>query len=185
MGNNEISEEVMTILNKVIRIQIGHYKIVGYDKEDLYQEAFIICLQGLQSWDMERPLENFLAVHLSNRLKSLVRDKYKLQGRYAESTKRLLQPVDIDTVNWDAEHSLTQDDFVLEGIILSETERLINDSLPISLRKDYLQMRAGIKIHRGRVKKIRDFLKKIIRGGVRWRMFSPNLKEAALFPLKR
>lgn len=162
MANN-ITEEILSIILRVVDIQAGKYKIIGCDIDDIKQEAFIICMEALPRWDNERPLENFLAVNLSNRLKSLVRDKYKLQGRFADITKRVLGAVDIDSVNWDMEKSLTSTDDVYENVELRDIEATIDRYLPISLRKDYLRMKAGIKIHRGRAKKIRDFIQALIK----------------------
>lgn len=153
-----IADDILAVISKVIARQVGGYNVLGYDREDLEQEAFIICAEALPSHDGIRPLENFLAVHLSYRLKSFVRDKHKLQGKYAETTQKLMKAVDIDSVNWDAERSLTARDDVLEDVELRDLIKTIDRYLPISLRQDYLKMRAGIKINRGREKKIREFI---------------------------
>ena len=162
MSATEMSEEVLATIMKVVSLQAGKYKILGYEREDIEQEGFIICASALPAWDGDRPLENFLAVHLSYRLKSLVRDKLKLQGRFAEVTKKVLTAVDIDSVNWDTERSLTSKDDVCSAVELRDIEATIDKYLPISLRKDYLKMKAGIKINRGRVKKIREFIEALL-----------------------
>ncbi len=157
-----ISDEVLLVISKVISRQVGGYRVLGYEREDLEQEAFLICAQALPNYDGLRPLENFLAVHLSYRLKSFVRDKHKLQGKYAETTKKLMSAVDIDSVNWDTEASLTARDDVLEDVELRDLIKTIDRYLPISLRQDYLKMRAGMKINRGREKKIREFISALL-----------------------
>ncbi len=154
----EITPEILSIILKVISIQAGRYKVIGYEREDIEQEAYIICAEALSKWDQIRPLENFLARHLSFRLKSLVRDKHKLQGKFADVTRKVMKAVDINSVNWDTESALIARDDVTEDVELRDILSKIDQYLPISLRRDYLQMKAGVKINRGRANKIRDFI---------------------------
>jgi len=154
----DVNDDVLVIIERVIENQIGHYKVYGYDRDDLKQEAFIICAEGLKKWDTERPLENFLSVHLSFRLKSLVRDLYKTQGRFAESTKLMMTAISMDSVNWDGERSIISKDDVSSEVELADLIKAIDQYLPIALRRDYLKMQAGVKINRGRAKKLREYI---------------------------
>lgn len=153
-----VTDDQLVIINKVIENQIGHYRVYGYDREDLKQEAFIICAEALSKWDSERPLENFLSVHLSFRLKTLIRDLYKTQGRFAETTKLMMTAISLDSVDWDTEQSLISEDRVSEQTELLDIIKKIDEYLPISLRRDYLKMKAGVKVNRGRVKKLKNFI---------------------------
>lgn len=69
------SQQLGTILQVIDRIA-PRYTFGYYDIEDIKQESYIICLEGLEKYDESRPFENFISKHLSNRLKSLIRDKY-------------------------------------------------------------------------------------------------------------
>lgn len=153
-----VTDDQLVIINKVIENQIGHYRVYGYDREDLKQEAFIICAEAISKWDKERPLENFLSVHLSFRLKTLIRDLYKTQGRFAETTKLMMTAISLDSVDWDTEQSLISEDRVSEQTELLDIIKKIDEYLPISLRRDYLKMKAGVKVNRGRVKKLKNFI---------------------------
>ena len=69
---NMSEEETLEKINLVVDRIAPKYSFSGYDVNDIKQEAFIICLDALNRYDQKRPLENFLAVNLSNRLKTLL-----------------------------------------------------------------------------------------------------------------
>lgn len=46
------------------------------EENDIYQEAFIIAMQGLEKFDGKRPLANFLYIHIRNRLCNYKRKHY-------------------------------------------------------------------------------------------------------------
>lgn len=148
---------------KVIEIQAHCYRVPGYDLEDIKQEAFIICASALDRWDGERPLENFLAFNLSNRLKSFVRDKLKLQGSLAKANKLVNEAIEIESVNWDTEKSLIEADNVIEEVLENDFYTTLDKYIPISLRKDYLKMKAGVKVNRGRAKQVRQYLEQLFK----------------------
>ena len=57
--------------------KIAHkYVFTSFECNDIRQEAFLIAYDGLKSYDKGRSLENFLYIHLSNRLKNFKRDNY-------------------------------------------------------------------------------------------------------------
>ena len=72
--NNMTEEQVMKTIMLVVNRTASKYTFYGYDSDDIKQEAFIICMDALNRYDSKRPLENFLAVHLSNRLKNFTVD---------------------------------------------------------------------------------------------------------------
>lgn len=68
--------EVTEIVNNIARRLANNYTF-GYNKaEDITQEIWLIAIDGLERYDGKRPLENFLFVHVRNRLSNLKRDKY-------------------------------------------------------------------------------------------------------------
>lgn len=72
-------EEVLAIFNKVIK-KLAKKFMFGYrDEEDIHQEALILAIKGLEKYDPgpnNRPLENFLYIHIRNRLCNYKRKHY-------------------------------------------------------------------------------------------------------------
>ena len=72
MTKEEVLEKIDLVVNRIS----PKYTFHGYDVDDIKQEAFMICMDALDRYDQKRPLENFLSVNLSNRLKNFVRDNH-------------------------------------------------------------------------------------------------------------
>lgn len=91
-------EQIKTILRVIDRIAPS-YVFGFYEVDDIKQESYIICHEALQRWDQIRPLENFLSKNLSNRLKTLIRDRYSrattTSARHAELNERKKRLVDL------------------------------------------------------------------------------------------
>ena len=92
----EVTEEQMAIINSVINNISKKYVFYGYELDDIKQESFIICMEGLKRWDKERPLQNFLSVHLSNRLKNFVRDNHFLGSPEDNAKAKIRKPAQLD-----------------------------------------------------------------------------------------
>jgi hypothetical protein len=76
LPNGMTEDEVLVTIDKVIS-KLSYKFIFGcYTYDDIKQEAFIIALEGLEHYRPDLPLENFLWVHVKNRLCNLKRDKY-------------------------------------------------------------------------------------------------------------
>lgn len=70
-------EEFLKVLDNISK-RLGHKFKFGYHSyEDMYQQAAIFALEGLEKYDNKRPLENFLWTHVRNRLFNYKRDNYK------------------------------------------------------------------------------------------------------------
>ena len=72
MDEQDVLDIIETICNRIS----PKYTFYGYTVDDIKQESFIICVEALNRYDGIRPLENFLSVNLSNRLKTFMRDNY-------------------------------------------------------------------------------------------------------------
>ena len=81
------NEQIQIIVRVVERVSPSH-TFPNYSIEDIKQEAYIMCLQALPKWDGIRPLENFLARHVRNRLNNLRRDKYYRPGCEIQREKK-------------------------------------------------------------------------------------------------
>ncbi len=87
---NMTEDQVMTSIEKVIKRISPKYTFYGYTLDDIKQESFLICMDALNRYDEKRPLENFLSVNLSNRLKNFVRDNHFLAEE--EDKAKIAQP---------------------------------------------------------------------------------------------
>ena len=141
---------VLNTFDIVINRIASRYKFYGYSVEDIKQEAFIICLDGLDRFDPSRgtPLENFTSVNLSNRLKNFVRDHHVYQEQNDERFK-IIQPGQLDNDNLivdGRQNELDEED----RLDYKNMSILINKKLPASMRADYLKMQSDVYISKNR-----------------------------------
>ncbi len=160
----EITKEVLETIQRVVALHSPRYRIPGYQPEDVEQEAYIMCLEAIKVWDeVKGPLENFLNKHLFFKLKTFVRDKTLADSIFKDRKKGIMCPLDISLLNADEENALIAKDDVLETVQNDEILRKIDEYLPVALRRDYLKMKAGIKVNKGRAKKIRLFILSLLK----------------------
>lgn len=140
----DISEEDLGLIIMVAERLAPKFTFGFYDLEDIVQEAIILGVDALSRWDKKRPLENFIHIHIRNRLNTLKRDKYyrvdmgKSAG--AQETKRsLLNCADIDSSPQPI-HELDLYPFQQEMLEKLEEE------LPAKFRGDYLKITGGGKL---------------------------------------
>lgn len=76
--NREISEQELLDTIDIISTKLSYKFKFGYHElEDMKQQISIFALEGLQNYDYQRPLENFLWTHVRNRLYNYKRDNYQ------------------------------------------------------------------------------------------------------------
>lgn len=130
--------EVVSKITLVVDRIAPKYAFYGYSVDDIKQEAFIICIEALNRYDPSRPLENFLSVNLSNRMKTFVRDNY-FTASTNEDRKKLAQPAQLDfedsLIDQKEKYSISYDD-----LDRKEIYNVIDANLPASMRLDYLKM---------------------------------------------
>ena len=66
--------EVIEIISKKLSYK---FKFGYHDTEDMRQQISIFAIEGLEKYDHTRPLENFLWIHVRNRLYNFKRDNYQ------------------------------------------------------------------------------------------------------------
>jgi DNA-directed RNA polymerase specialized sigma24 family protein len=152
--SNMTEEELIDQINKVIDRISPKYTFYGYDINDIKQESFIICLDALDRYDETRPLENFLSVHLSNRLKNFVRDNYSFSNN--NEKRKVSSPMQLsyeeNVENNETTHSV---DF-------KDMDELISDRLPARYRSDYLKFINNVTITKAKREKIIALIKEIM-----------------------
>ena len=81
---NMTEEEVIGTIEKIVGQISGKFRFGSYTIEDIRQEAWRIAIEGLDNYDGERRLENFLRIHIRNRL---FNGRRKTNGRYQPPCK--------------------------------------------------------------------------------------------------
>lgn len=151
------SDDIINQINIVINRIAPKYAFSGYEIDDMKQEAFIICMDALDRYDCKRPLENFLSVHLSNRLKNFVRDNHF--SKDDEDKKKVMAPKQLSYDDNVVDKDLDQD----LNIDTKEIRKIIDKFLPFDFRSDYLKLSSDVYIPKKRkttlINKIKEILK--------------------------
>lgn len=189
-------QEIISILIRVCRT-LAPAAVFGYHTvKDIEQQGIIFGLEILDAvndigepiYDAERPLENFLHVHIRNRLSNYKRDNYIRTEppcqccppfsppahpcqRWHDWHKRnfakqnLMRPIDMHSVSDEGESRMYSHHDVEGEAIGNELEKLIDDKLPVDLRADYMRMRSHVTIPQARRNKVREAVAAIAREG--------------------
>lgn len=160
--NNMTESEVVATITKVARHLAPKYTFSPYDIEDIFQEAFIIGMEGLEKYDSGRPLSGFMFTHISNRLKNFKRDKYYRldigNAQQIQNTKKNLN----EAFDIDALYSVCSQDQTSNNAQLTEILQLIDEKLPSEYRRDYLKLKTNSSLPKGRKAIIIKVIKEII-----------------------
>ena len=158
--SNMTEEEVTNVIRKVCERSAPKYTFYGYDSRDMIQEANIICLEALDRYDENRPLENFLASNLSNRLKNFVRDKHFVSCS-DENRAKVYQPAQLDNDNT-IQHWIDVRLNWLDHIDKDQIFNIVDRELPASMRLDYLKMQNDVYIPKSRREEIVQEMQEIL-----------------------
>lgn len=165
-------QQVIDLITKIIERMASRYTFGYYDVEDIKQEAFIIAIDGLKRYDNDKgPLENFLSVHIKNRLLTLRRNKFYRKDKKStamlekrnESKKNLMEPIDISKVRDEDEKNMKFESDILDILVTEEIFTLIDKHLNIHTRLDYLKMLDGVAIPAHRRNKVEQEIIEILR----------------------
>jgi len=191
MPTNYSEKEVVRIIDKVANGLCREFRFGYYTLDDIRQQARVFALEGLSRYDEGRPLENFLWVHVRNRLINFKRDEYercespcsKCKQRVEQkcqhsdvlscliyrkwlsrntTKKNLMIPIDISYVEDEKEDSMKVYEYANDIPDRNEVEQLIDQNLPNEYRKDYLKIKAGDHINCVRKLKIQNIIEKIL-----------------------
>jgi len=181
--SNMTESEVVDTINKVIDRVAHKFTFSHYDIEDIKQEAFMIAMDALPRYDEVRPLENFLAVHVSNRLKNFKRDHYYRQesierhlnreGEYKPSIERrikdhiskkhLMEPINLEYVKDEGEKNMSVEHDFIEEMEIKELISLVDEHLPANMRSDYLKILHDVYVPKQRREEIYETLRTIFK----------------------
>lgn len=151
MTYDEVVKQIQVVVDRISpRYTFGTYGI-----DDIKQEAFIICMDALDRYDQKRPLENFLAVHLSNRLKNFVRDNYYTKDE--EEKKRVLKPKYLspeDVIKYDVDYESNAE--------AKDIKQIIDTYLPVDKRADYLKLINDVYISKKKRQELIQLIKELV-----------------------
>jgi DNA-directed RNA polymerase specialized sigma24 family protein len=154
--DNMTQEETLQQINIVVNRISQRYVFGSYTLDDIKQEAFIMCMDALNRYDSTRSLENFLSVHLSNRLKNFVRDNYYLKDE--EEKKRILNPARLCETE-----SLKYIQSYSENLEAKNIKQIVDKYLPAEYRADYLKMVNDIYVPKKKKNEIILIIKNLIK----------------------
>src|SRR5210317_2085879 len=126
-------ETIMKVVNRIA----PKYTFGYYDVDDIKQEAYIICFEALEKYDPSRPFENFISKHLSNRLKTLIRDKYSRSNIDSPKHEKLNQSKKnlMDLKSSDGNYNAFEEN-IIEKISTDEAVEILMKELPPSMRNN-------------------------------------------------
>ena len=130
MTEQQVVDQIALVVGRIA----PKYTFYGYEKDDLRQEAFIICMEALPRYDESRPLENFLSVHLSNRLKNFVRDNHFTKDE--EQKAKVVMPGQLTN----EEYLLDTHEEYVEDLDCKQMSKVLDIKLPAEYRADYLKI---------------------------------------------
>lgn len=183
-GCDKISEEELKIIDKVVNRLAPKYKFGYFDIEDIKQQGRLFALQAMDKYDPAQPLENFLCVHVKNRLINFKRDNYcrieppceppsdenepdynkwNAWQKRNETKKNLMEPLDITNIRDEDESNMRMESEVITNAETAEYMRIIDKQLPLELRADLLRIRASVNIPKIRRERVYNAVKKIIK----------------------
>ena len=113
-------------------------------------------MDALERYDSKRPLENFLAVHLSNRLKNFIRDNYYTKDETEK--KKILKPKYISNEDFIPTKTFDHDN----NIDAHDLKSLIDKHLPSSCRSDYLKIINDVYVPKKRREEVLETIKSIV-----------------------
>lgn len=116
--------------------QNSYYRFPGYEEDDIYQEAWVICLKMISSYNPDKgaSLKTFLYQVLTCRLYNLRRNKYERHGTKTSDKKKINNPESLDM-------DMSFEDDVASLNDLIDT---INENIPQELRNSWNKMLEGV-----------------------------------------
>lgn len=151
MTQEQVIKQIEIVVNRIA----PKYTFSTYDVDDIKQEAFIICMDALERYDQKRPLENFLSVHLSNRLKNFIRDNYYTKDE--EEKKRVMRPKYLS-----GEDVIQYDNTVDSKTDAKTIKNIVDKHLPAQYRADYLKIINEVYVPKKRREEILTIIKEIV-----------------------
>ena len=150
MSKKDVLDKIELVINRIA----PKYTFPGYEIDDIKQESFLICVDALNRYDQNRPLENFLSVNLSNRLKNFIRDNNFTKSD--EEKRKVMLPVQLSN-----ECSI-EDNCALTSLETKEAIHIIDTKLPVEYRSDYLKILNNVHVSKKRREEVSQVIKQLL-----------------------
>jgi len=159
---NMTEEQVVATISMISSRLANKYTFPNYETEDIEQEAFIIGMEAMDRYDEVRPLENFLSIHIKNRLSNFKRDKYYRpdDGRAEEiqqGKKKLL-----DAGSFESVRNVLVAAECSDSLEEKELLEYIDNHLPANMRSDYLRFFNDQPLTKTKKAKLVEVLREIL-----------------------
>lgn len=156
---NEQLQKILKIIERIAPKYVFGY----YELDDIKQESYIICLEALAKYDNSRPFENFISKHLSNRLKTLIRDKYSRSNIESEKHEQLNRAKKnlVDLKSNEGQHEIYEEN-IIEKISTSEAIDILMNELPPSMRNNFYRLANGVSIQSAKKAALFNKIKEIL-----------------------
>jgi hypothetical protein len=184
-------QEVIDIIDSISCKLSGKFKFGYYELEDIKQEAALFAWQGLENYDGVRPLENFLWIHIRNRLYNLKRNNYcrpekpcdncpynayikkndecskyssmKECSIYLKWFKRNQTKKNLMSTKSSDLPILEDKKHINDEIFSKEIYNIVDSSIPISLREDWIRFVNKINISKNKRKILMKHIYQILK----------------------
>jgi len=186
-------DQIVQIIDRIGGRLADIFRFGYHEREDMKQEAAVLALEGLDSYDKVRPLENFLWVHIKNRLHNFKRNNYARPDKPCdncpfnayvngectkhdnmmdcepfskwtlrnETKKHLMSTKTYNETAKDTSLSIEED------ILSRELFQLIDDSLPVSMREDWIRFSYKLKLPKTKRETLLETIREILeRNGI-------------------
>lgn len=159
---NMTEDQVVAIIYKISSRLASKFTFPNVDEDDIQQEAFIIAMDAMDRYDEGRPLENFLSVHIKNRLMNFKRDNYYRpdEGKaeqIQQGKKKLLDAQSVDNIR-----NLLLATEMSDNLEHRELLEYIDLRLPANMRSDYLRFRNEQSLTKTKKAKLLEELRTIV-----------------------
>jgi len=173
---NLSEEEVVATIDKIAKRLAGRFKFGYHEIQDIEQQARLLAWEGMAKYDGIRPLENYLWVHVRNRLFNFKRDNFfrpygpcekcKLYSKnkcveYDDKEKcelyqqwkaknitkiNLIYPIEFSCVDDQNENNMSDDILTENCVSNNELQSVLNRYMPVEYRHYYLRLIYGYHV---------------------------------------
>ena len=188
LPNNYTEEEVLAIIADISKKLSFKFKFGYHAREDMEQQASLFAWEGLEKYDGRKPLENFLWVHVRNRLFNFKRNNFGRPNKPCDNcplnayvNNRCTAFTNLRNCEhyekWYLRNSAKQNllsskEYIDNkepsendpGELISNREliNLIEQRIPHDIRKDWVKLKNNIKITKRRRLQILEIIEEIM-----------------------
>lgn len=168
-----VLDEAHSVIEKLAKSRSTRGAFAYYEKEDVYQEVWCLCLEALDRYDSTiGPVENYLVRHVTNRIKNLKRDKYFRPGLdvatsgLARTRMNLVNALPLSSGDITGQGTLLCSSSInvnpIEYLLCEETLVYIRERLPEELLEFFEELIGNNKVRSPLVNEIRQKIAEIL-----------------------